>query len=85
MNKHIEIEQMLFGDYRVQVWNDRFDSELDREYFCRGELSAKLTAFEIRSLPSFETLDIYIRQGGAEPVLLDKYNKNETDRENITK
>lgn len=58
---HIEIEQMLFGDYRVQVWDDRLSSCLDREYFCRGYASALLCAHEIRTLPGFERLDIYYR------------------------
>jgi hypothetical protein len=62
--KHIEIEKMLFGDYRVQVWNEDLNSELDREYFCRGYASALITALEIRSLPGFEKLDIYYRDMG---------------------
>lgn len=58
---HIEIEKMLFGDYRVQVWNKELQSELDREYFCRGWGSALLTALDIRTLPRFEKLEIYSR------------------------
>ena len=58
----IEIEQMMFGDFRVQVWRDNLDSALDREYFCRGYESAFLTALEIRSLPGFEELDIYYKE-----------------------
>ena len=58
----IEIEQMLFGDYRVQVWTDTLESALDREYFCRGYESAFLTALEIRTLPSFTELDIYYKE-----------------------
>jgi len=58
----IEIEQMMFGDYRVQVWTDNLDSALDREYFCRGYESAFLTALEIRSLPNFGELDIYYKE-----------------------
>ncbi len=41
---YISIEQMLFGDYRVQVWDDNLSSLLDREYFCRGFISAMTTA-----------------------------------------
>ncbi len=41
---HIEIEKMMFGDYRVQIWDEHLDSMLDREYFCRGWGSALLTA-----------------------------------------
>jgi hypothetical protein len=59
---HIEIEKMLFGDYRVQVWNKDLQSELDREYFCRGWDSALLTSLNIRSLSGFEKLDIYSRE-----------------------
>ena len=59
---HIEIEKMLFGDYRVQVWNKELSSELDREYFCRGYGSALLTALDIRTLGGFENLDIYYRE-----------------------
>ena len=55
----IEIEQMMFGDYRVQVWTDNLDSALDREYFCRGYESAIFTALEIRTISGFEKLDIY--------------------------
>lgn len=47
--KHIEVERMLFQDYRVQVWDENLSSMLDREYFCRGFLSATHTAFEIQS------------------------------------
>lgn len=41
---HILIEPMLFGDYRVGVWDENLNSMLDKEYFCRGELSAIITA-----------------------------------------
>lgn len=58
----IEIEKMLFGDYRVQVWDENLSSALDREYFCRGYASALMTAYEIRSLPNFEMLPIYYRE-----------------------
>lgn len=58
---HIEIEPMLFGDYRVQVWNKDLDSELDREYFCRSYASALLTAIDIRTLPRFADLQIFVR------------------------
>ena len=54
---------MLFGYYRVQVWNKNLDSELDREYFCRGYASALLTAIDIRTLPRFTDLQIFIREG----------------------
>lgn len=57
----IEIERMLFGDYRVQVWDENLNSALDREYFCRGYASALMTALDIRTLPGFEKLDIYSR------------------------
>ena len=62
---HIEIETMLFGDYRVQVWEgsgESYSSALDREYFCRGFDSALMTALNIRTLPNFEKLDIYHRE-----------------------
>lgn len=57
----IEIEKMMFGDYRVQVWGEDLQSRLDREYFCRGFDSALLTALNIRTLDGFEKLDIYSR------------------------
>lgn len=44
----ILIEPMLFGDYRVNVWDENLNSMLDREYFCRGILSAQLTAEAVR-------------------------------------
>lgn len=40
----ILIEPMLFGDYRVGVWDDKLNPMLDKEYFCRGLESAILTA-----------------------------------------
>lgn len=70
----IEIEKMLFGDYRVQVWDENLSSALDREYFCRGFDSALLTALNIRTLPSFETLDIYHRDMD-KLELINKYDK----------
>ena len=70
----IEIEKMLFGDYRVQVWNEDLNSELDREYFCRGFDSALLTALNIRTLGSFEKLDIYYRDMD-KLELLNKYEQ----------
>jgi hypothetical protein len=60
-NTHIEIETMMFGDFRVQVWDENNNSLLDREYFCRGLQSALMTAFAIRTLPNFAKLDIYHR------------------------
>ena len=75
MKPHIEIEQMLFGDYRVQVWDENLNSMLDREYFCRGKLSATLTALKIRTLPGFEKLDIYLRLGNGEPILDNEYKE----------
>lgn len=58
----IEIEKMMFGDYRVQVWNINLQSELDREYFCRGYESALLTAREIRNLnEKWKELPIFYR------------------------
>lgn len=70
MNKtHIEIEKMMFGDYRVQVWDETLDSLLDREYFCRGYQSALLTAIEIRTLPNFGRLNIYYRNAQGEVIL----------------
>ncbi len=57
---HIEIEKMLFGDYRVQVWDENLNSALDREYFCRGYESALNTALEIQK-DLFVGLPIYSR------------------------
>lgn len=74
---HIEIEQMMFGDYRVQVWDERNDSLLDREYFVRGFDSALLTALNMRTLPSFEKLDIWARIGTKEPELINKYEEKD--------
>ncbi len=53
----------MFGDYRVQVWNENLQSELDTEYFCRGYESALLTAIQVRTLPGFAALDVYYRDG----------------------
>ncbi len=74
---HIEIEKMMFGDYRVQVWDERLDSLLDREYFCRGYASALMTAIDIRTLPNFGTLDIWYRNGTGEFELVNKAIQNE--------
>ena len=61
--EHIEIEKMMFGDYRVQVWDKNLNSMLDREYFCRGYESAVLTALGIEdSLESFKGFPIYYRE-----------------------
>lgn len=59
---HIEIEKMLFGDYRVQVWDENLNSQLDREYFCRGIKSAVETANEIKK-DLYPELEIYYRSG----------------------
>lgn len=59
--EHIEIEKMLFGDYRVQVCDKNLNSMLDREYFCRGFGSAILTAENIKNIKKFENLPIYFR------------------------
>lgn len=58
----IEIEKMLYGDYRVQVWDKNLNSALDREYFCRGYESACLTAIEIQNNLMIG-LPIYSRDG----------------------
>lgn len=82
MNKtHIEIEKMLFGDYRVQVWDETLDSLLDREYFCRGYASALMTAIEIRTLPNFEMLDIWYRNAQGELILANKANQAVSEEE----
>jgi hypothetical protein len=47
--KHIAIELMMFGDYRVQVWDENKNSMLDREYFCKGFASAEQTAFQLQT------------------------------------
>lgn len=61
----IEIEKMLFGDFRVQVWDENFNSLLDREYFVRGFESAVLTAENIQ-FDLFPKLPIYYRELGKE-------------------
>lgn len=68
-NMVIEIEKMLYGDYRVQVWDDELNSQLDREYFCCGYDSALLTAYNIRTLPNFEELPIQYRDIGTFQVV----------------
>lgn len=74
MEKHIEIEKMLFGDYRVQVWDENLNSMLDREYFCRGYMSALMTANQIRTISAgFEYLPIYSRDLD-KLILLHKYD-----------
>ena len=58
----IEIEKMMFGDYRVNVWDEHLQSALDKEYFCRGYDSAVFTAINIRTLnEDWENLPIYSR------------------------
>jgi len=73
--QHIEIEEMLFGDYRVQVWDENLCSMLDREYFCRGYESALATAYAIRTLESFSKFDIYFRSS-KDFELIDIYDKD---------
>lgn len=58
---HILIEPMLFGDYRVQVWDERLDSKLDREYFMRGREAAVATAIRVKK-DLFPDLKIYEMQ-----------------------
>ncbi len=65
----IQIEKMLFGDYRVQVWNDDLSSALDREYFCRGYASAFLTAIEIKE-NLFNGLPIHYMEMGIDLLIV---------------
>lgn len=58
--KKIEIEPMLYGDYRISVWDDDNEPLLDKPYFCRGLQSAYLTATTVRD-EMFKDLKIYIR------------------------
>ncbi len=83
MNKktHIEVESMMFGDFRVQVWDENQDSLLDREYFCRGLQSAVETAEAIRTLPNFEKLDIFYRNM-EELTLLHRYEEKDDQNTN---
>ena len=46
---HILIEKMLFGDYRVGVWDENLNSMLDKDYFCRGLPAAILTAQAVKN------------------------------------
>lgn len=46
---YISIEEILFGDFRVNVWDEQLNSALDREYFCRGYESALATAVLVQS------------------------------------
>lgn len=55
--KHISVERMLFGDFRVQVWDENNQSMIDREYFCRGYESAMQTAINLQQ-DLFPTLEI---------------------------
>ena len=59
--KQIEIEKMMFGDYRVQAWDENLESMLDREYFCRGLGSAMLTAKYVKR-DLFPNLPVFIRE-----------------------
>ena len=58
---HILIEPMLFGDYRVQVWDERLDSKLDREYFVRGRDAAIICALRVQA-DLFPDLKVYEMQ-----------------------
>lgn len=64
---YISIEKMLFGDYRVQVWNLNLDSMLDREYFCKGFNSALETAMALKmdKESQFKDFPIYFYNGEA--------------------
>lgn len=73
---HIEIEKLLFGDFRVQVWDDNFVGQLDREYFCRGLLSAIMTADKVQS-DMFPHLTILKREGDELTVVKTPIPKNE--------
>lgn len=54
---HIAVEPLLFGDYRVQVWDEHCESMLNREYFVRGLTAATLTAENIKK-DMFKNLEI---------------------------
>lgn len=56
---HILVEPMLFGDYRVGVWDEDLNSMLDKEYFCRGLPSAMETATSVK-MDLFPKLEIRI-------------------------
>lgn len=60
MKKHILIEPMLFGDYKVNVWDESLNSLLDKEYFCRGMNAAINTAVSVKT-DFFPELEILIQ------------------------
>lgn len=70
----IQIEKMLYGDFRVQVWDKNLNSLLDREYFCCGFNSALQTAMSVKldsNHKDFNDLPIYLYQDNKEKKLYD--------------
>lgn len=70
----IQIEKMLYGDFRVQVWDKNLNSLLDKEYFCCGFNSALQTAMSVKldsNHQDFKDLPIYLYQDSKEKKLYD--------------
>lgn len=56
--RHILIEPMMFGDWRVAVWDENLNGMLDKDYFIRGEQAAIMVALEVKK-DLFPDLEIY--------------------------
>ncbi len=75
MTYTIEIEEMLFGDYRVCVWDEHLDGVLDKDYFCRGYESALMTALRVQADFHPES-DVLVRYANTpEPLLVNAGKK----------
>lgn len=62
---HVEITQMLYDHYAVDIWDENLESTLDRQYFCAGYMSALFTAGVIE-----DGRPVYLRKIGDEPELI---------------
>ena len=57
---HILIEPLLYNEYFVAVYDENSNLLLDKKYYTKSLLSAKITAYEISKTDSFKDYPIYI-------------------------
>lgn len=58
--KHILIEPLFFNDFYVAVYDENNNLLLDKKYFTKSLLSAKITAYEISKEDFCKDFPIYI-------------------------
>lgn len=58
--KHILIEPLFFNDYYVAVYDENNNLLLEKKYFTKSLLSAKITAYELSKEEQLKDFPIYI-------------------------